>query len=85
MPPEPLGEHARLDEETRLRLQGEIDALTSQLVYWTADAERTLTLTQRALAVTPIEHSYVRGIAWMFLAVEPWHMRGDLGDAIASA
>ena len=41
-------EHARLDEETRQRLQGEIDTLTSQSVYWTADAGRTLALTQRA-------------------------------------
>ena len=57
-----------LAEEARLGLQGEIDALTSQLVYWTADAERTLALARRALAETPIERSYVRGIAWMFVA-----------------
>ena len=73
----PLGEHARLDEEARLRLQGEIDALTSQLVYWTADAERTLTLAQRALAVTPIEHSYVRALARLFAATA-LQMRGDI-------
>ena len=79
----PLDEHVRLDEETRLRLQGEIDALTSQLVYWTADAERTLTLAQRALAETPLEHSYVREIAWMFFA-GALALRGDLGDAIAA-
>jgi len=79
----PLGEHARLDEEARLGLQGEIDALTSQLVYFTVDAERTLTLARRALAGTPIEHSYVRGIAWMFIA-GALLLRGDTGDAIAA-
>ena len=77
-----LGEHARLGEEARLGLQGEIDALTSQLVYWTADAERTLALAQRALAVTPIEHSYVRAIARMFAAAA-LQMRGDIRGAIA--
>ena len=75
------GEHARLDEEARLGLQGEIDALTSQLVYWTADAERTLALAQRALAVTPIEHSYVRAIARLF-AAGALQMRGDIRGAI---
>ena len=53
------------------------------MVYWTADAERTLTLAQRALAETPIEHSYVRGIAWMFFG-GALALRGDLGDAIAA-
>jgi LuxR family maltose regulon positive regulatory protein len=70
-------------EEARRSLQGEVDALTSQLVYWTADAERTLALAQRALAETPIELSYVRGIAWMFFASAQL-LRGDLGDAIAA-
>jgi LuxR family maltose regulon positive regulatory protein len=79
----PLGEHARLGEEARLRLQGEIDALASQLAYWTADAGRTLALTQRALAVTPIEHSYVRALALMFEAAA-LQMRGDIRGAIGS-
>ena len=77
----PLGEHARLSEETRLNLQGEIDTLTSQLVYWTADAGRTLALTQRALAVTPNEHSYVRALARLFAATA-LQMRGDIQGAI---
>jgi LuxR family transcriptional regulator, maltose regulon positive regulatory protein len=81
VPPEPLGEHARLSEETRLSLQGEVDALTSQLVYWTADAGRTLALTQRALAVTPIEHLYVRALARLFAATA-LQMRGDIRGAI---
>ena len=34
----PWAEHARLDEETRQTLHGEIDTLISQSVYWTADA-----------------------------------------------
>ncbi len=66
-----------LGEATRLGLQGEIDALTSQLVYWTADAERTLALTQRALATTPIEHAYVRALARLFAAAA-LQMRGDI-------
>ncbi|MCU0502399.1 MAG: helix-turn-helix transcriptional regulator, partial [Anaerolineae bacterium] len=49
--------------EARLRLQGEIDAHTIQVTYWLADAERTLALARRALAVTPIEHAYVRALA----------------------
>jgi LuxR family transcriptional regulator, maltose regulon positive regulatory protein len=77
MPPEPLG------EETRLSLQGEIDALTSQLVYWTADVGRTLALTQHALAVTPIAHSYVRALARLFAAAG-LQMRGDIRGAIES-
>ena len=77
----PLGEHARLDEEARLGLQGEIDALASQLVYWTADAERTLALSQHALAVTPIAHSYVRAIARLFAALA-LQLRGDIRGAI---
>jgi LuxR family maltose regulon positive regulatory protein len=72
-----------LAEEARLGWQGEIDALTSQLVYWTADAERTLFLARRALAETPIERSYARGIAWMFVA-GALALRGDLEDAIAA-
>ena len=70
-------------EEARLGLQGEIDALTSQLVYWTADAEHTLVLGRRALAGTPIERSYVRGVAWMFFG-GALAMRGDLRDAVAA-
>jgi LuxR family maltose regulon positive regulatory protein len=80
---EALMQQMPLGEETRLGLQGEIDALTSQLVYWTVDTERTLTLAQRALAETPIEHSYVRGIAWMFFG-GALALRGDLGDAITA-
>jgi len=79
----PLGEHARLDEEARLGLQGEIDALTSQLVYFTVDAERTLTLARRALVETPLERSYVRGVAWMFVSAA-LSLRGNDGDAIAA-
>jgi LuxR family maltose regulon positive regulatory protein len=62
-------------------LQGEIDALASQLAYWTADAERTLAFAQRALAVTPLEHSYVRSVAWLFVGAA-LQMRGDQGDGI---
>ena len=78
-----LMQQTPLADEARLGLQGEIDALTSQLVYWTADTERTLTLAQRALVETPIEHSYVRSIAWMFFG-GALALRGDLGDAIAA-
>ena len=52
-----------------------------QSVYWTADAERTLTLARRALAVTPIEHSYVRALARLFEA-GALQMRGDIRAAI---
>ena len=72
-----------LGEEARLGLQGEIDVLTSQLVYWTADTERALGLTERALAVTPIAHSYVRALARMF-AAGALQMRGDIRGAIES-
>ena len=77
----PLGEHVRLDEEARLSLQGEIDALASASVFWMADAERSLALTRRALAVTPIEHSYVRAFARLFTAAA-LQMRGDMRGAI---
>jgi LuxR family maltose regulon positive regulatory protein len=73
-----------LAEEARQGLQGEIDALTSQLVYWTADADLTLALARRALAETPVGRSYVRGIAWMFVA-GALLLRGDTGEAIAAA
>jgi LuxR family maltose regulon positive regulatory protein len=68
-------------EETRLRLQGEIDALASQLVYWTTDAERAIVLGRRALEETPSRHFYVRAVAWMFVA-SGLQMRGDTGEAI---
>jgi ATP/maltotriose-dependent transcriptional regulator MalT len=70
-----------LAEEARVSLQGEIDALTSQLIYWTADAERTLALAQRALAQTPVRHFYVRALAWLF-AGAALQMRGELHGAI---
>jgi LuxR family maltose regulon positive regulatory protein len=67
--------------ETRSYLQGEIDALTSQLVYWTTDAERTIVLARRALAASPPQHFYVRALAWMF-AASGLQMRGDSGHGI---
>jgi LuxR family maltose regulon positive regulatory protein len=70
-----------LAEEANASLQGEIDALASQLAYWTGDAERTLALAQRALAATPLEHSYVRCVAWLF-AGAALQLRGDYGDAL---
>ena len=71
---------ALLTDEARLSLQGEIDALTSQLVFWTADAEHALALTQRALAVIPLEHSYARGCARLFAAAS-LQMKGDVRGA----
>ena len=47
------------------------------------DTERTLTFARSALAETPLEHSYVRGIAWMFFG-GALALRGDLGDAVAA-
>jgi ATP/maltotriose-dependent transcriptional regulator MalT len=70
-----------LPEEERTRLQGEIDALTSQLVYWMADGEGTLTIARRALAETPLEHSYVREAAYLFVAAG-LQMLGETGGAI---
>ena len=78
---EALLQQMPLGEDARLRLQGEIDAFTVQLIYWTAEAERTLALAQRALAVTPIEHSYVRALARLFEA-GALQMRGDISGAI---
>jgi LuxR family transcriptional regulator, maltose regulon positive regulatory protein len=78
---EALLQQTPLAEEAHRSLQGEIDALTSQLVYWTADAERTLDLARHALAETPSQHFYVRALAWMF-AASGLHMRGELGEAI---
>ncbi|MCU0501345.1 MAG: hypothetical protein MUC51_06195, partial [Anaerolineae bacterium] len=49
--------------------------------YWLADAERTLALARRALAVTPIEHAYVRALARLFAAAA-LQMRGDIRGAI---
>jgi LuxR family maltose regulon positive regulatory protein len=70
-----------LAEEVCRGLQGEIDALTCQLVYWTTDAERTIALARHALAETPSHHFYVRAIAWMF-AASGLQMRGDTGHGI---
>jgi LuxR family maltose regulon positive regulatory protein len=80
---ETLLQQMPLGEEARLRLQGEIDAHASSVVFWTADAERTLALARRALAVTPIEHSYARTIARLF-AASALQMHGDIRGAIAT-
>jgi LuxR family maltose regulon positive regulatory protein len=76
-----LMQQVPLNAEARRALQGEIDALTSPLAYWRGDAEHTLMVAQRALAETPLEHSYVRCLAWLF-AGEALQMRGDYRDAI---
>ena len=78
---EALLQQMPLGEDARLRLQGEIDAFTVQATYWMGEAERTLTLARRALAVTPIEHSYVRALARLFEA-GALQMRGDISGAI---
>ena len=74
-------QQSRLTEEARLSLQGEIDALTSQLVFWTADAGHALELARRALAEVPLEHCYVRALARLFAATS-LQMRGDTRAAI---
>jgi LuxR family maltose regulon positive regulatory protein len=76
-----LLQEAPPDKEERLRLQGEIDALTSQLIYWTADGERTRALARRALETTPVEHRYARGVAWLFTAAG-LQMLGETNTAI---
>jgi LuxR family maltose regulon positive regulatory protein len=72
---------ALLPEGIAERLQAEIDALRAQLSYWAADAERCEAFARRALRTAPVEHSGVRGHAWVFLAAA-MQMRGDLRGAL---
>ena len=71
-----------LPEADRLRLGAEVDTLRSLLLYYVADAKRTFTHAERALQTAPLECSFVRGIAWMYLAGAR-QMTGDIQGALA--
>ena len=49
-------------------LQGEIDTLDAYVAFYALDPERGLAAAQRALATVPVEHSNVRGNAWIWQA-----------------
>ncbi|MGE5531661.1 MAG: hypothetical protein ACM3VW_06060, partial [Bacteroidota bacterium] len=78
---EALLQQAPPSDEARMILQAEIDALNSQLVFWRAGAERTLVLTQSALAAMPLEYSYARAHARLFAAAS-LQMTGEVRQAI---
>ncbi|MCL4264965.1 MAG: hypothetical protein KJ069_17225 [Anaerolineae bacterium] len=72
---------AHAPEATAVRLSGEVAALRSQQFFWTHQAAQGVEGSQRALAQLPADHSYVRGVAWVFLAGNRY-LVGDIATAI---
>ena len=65
---EALLKENRLPEKVQRYLGSEIDALRSQQYFSLGNATLAYMTAQNALDTTPLEHSGVRGVAWVFLA-----------------
>ena len=65
---EALLKETRLPDEVQRHLCSEIDALRSQQYFSLGNATLAYLTAQKALDTTPLEHSGVRGVAWVFLA-----------------
>ena len=69
------------DEESRRRLQSEVDTLRSEACYWVADLGGALDYALRALEGAPVDYDYVRANAWAYYASSRY-ASGDLRGAI---
>ena len=65
------------------RLQGEVDARRAALYFFGGDRARAIATAQQALEKLPLEDSYLRGLARMFMSVA-YLTLGDLTQAYAT-
>jgi LuxR family maltose regulon positive regulatory protein len=70
----------QLDPATRQMLQGEVDALAGERMFFQGQFQATQELAQRSLELLPLSHSHGRGTGYVFL-VAGHHYQGDFAGA----
>jgi LuxR family maltose regulon positive regulatory protein len=70
----------QLDPATRQMIQGEVDALSSQVLLYQGQFQAAQELAQRSLELLPLNHSEGRGVGYIYLA-SGRHYQGDAAGA----
>ncbi len=76
-----LLERSELPQIDRLCLLSEVRALRALIAYYRLDAEATRINAEQAVAAVPLEYSFVRSIAWLYLGAAR-HLSGDYQGAL---
>ena len=69
------------EEEDCVWLAAEVDTLRSLACFYLLDSRSSFFFARRALEHTPLERSFCRGAAWMYLAAG-YYMNGDAPQAL---